>query len=1312
MNIAKIRRKTAQQYADIQNKDSNTLYLVPDKGKIYLGDTALGGDTIEVMDPIPASPEDAGKIVKYINTTKQTLEGIDWEFGNYYKIGSEPSETVVVEAFESGTQYMSEEIAAEITGMEDTYLTPIVEVKGSIPSNEHIITIRNSYEIFGIYYTVTSITNPVNQIKSYDVSQEVIFNLDELHIIKNIEIDSEKDLVFYVTDDQDNIRLLMPISGNTSEQTITLPNNDQIKCLMRCFDVYGEYGFIIQFVDIDSQHDVVSSLNFVGNDVFSIDGNELGTFSLEADYDFTQLLYVNIYDINHQLVTSIYINWSDRPTLQSDEINQYMNYYGIVTVDGNLSDYTKCVFDTINMYIKNNQGYMCSTDMFAGTASLSLSETCNGIIEMVLSQLQEGEQPVWNTFNVSYPNINVICTNKHLYQINIAGDGNAVIYDLTDINYNVNTLQYTTTNNSCILVTSPTTVYVVPQTGDSTLITIQNQENNPIILYKTNIYNSVDDIAALTNNDMYLLLMNSNDILIVVQNTTIGYTVTNGTVNLVTLPYEVTDYLSFGGVYNTLVYNDVAHLDLVNLHTLEERVIVNDPTILYAIPAVQVINPVPANDTNSGRVVQYIGQYTNQYGIEWINGNTYKIGSATTNTICIEHPMYITTYPIESGLDKGGQVIQYLGENQTLENVDWIKGGVYRIGTTKPEYNCEIEFNEVMQQPISNLGNMLNYPILYSMGAQIITYNEDDNELYAHVGELNNTISIWNTIVDSGINSADFNSECVWVENEDNEFSLVFDNTYTSLETKQFTINNVIYSIQITSIISGENSSGYNAWTRCKITDSNLKQSIAGFVINTGLYPIDSNLLDSELIIPSTSFKVQLQNGDQSDEIETTITPAIDVETGDPIINLVPMEITPVSGYKFIKALSGLVLYNESTGVLYDIILERDVNLIAHPSSEYKVMVLGGQPQAISNLLYMTNPLYSDSENETGNYLAVTSDNKIVEYTLDQNTNNYIEVHTYTDVDLSYTYTLINPVIIGYKPTGNDIVVYNREDYSVTYSQIPTSLKPNNVKIERSLEMIYVNSDTNENVVAILGFKLQGIEDYFIYTSDGIHFFKFDDVPPTAKILTTGYLNALSIVINGSTLELALISSITTCEDPTVKLFQACEDSELSNYYTKTEADTALNGKADSATTISGYGITDAYTKTEVDTSLSGKANNATTLAGYGITDAYTKTEVNTVLGNKANTATTLAGYGITDANINSGVITLGSNTITPITSHQSLASCEAVANKVTSISGSSTDTQYPSAKCLYDLLDNLELVIAAAINNLNDRVTALENNP
>ena len=92
----------------------------------------------------------------------------------------------------------------------------------------------------------------------------------------------------------------------------------------------------------------------------------------------------------------------------------------------------------------------------------------------------------------------------------------------------------------------------------------------------------------------------------------------------------------------------------------------------------------------------------------------------------------------------------------------------------------------------------------------------------------------------------------------------------------------------------------------------------------------------------------------------------------------------------------------------------------------------------------------------------------------------------------------------------------------------------------------------------------------------------------------------------------------------------------ISDAFTRAETtnaiSSAVNGKADKATTLQGYGITDAYTKTQVDSSLKAKADKATSLAGYGITDAYTKAQVDTAVKAKADKATTLAGYGITDA--------------------------------------------------------------------------------
>ena len=88
----------------------------------------------------------------------------------------------------------------------------------------------------------------------------------------------------------------------------------------------------------------------------------------------------------------------------------------------------------------------------------------------------------------------------------------------------------------------------------------------------------------------------------------------------------------------------------------------------------------------------------------------------------------------------------------------------------------------------------------------------------------------------------------------------------------------------------------------------------------------------------------------------------------------------------------------------------------------------------------------------------------------------------------------------------------------------------------------------------------------------------------------------------------------------------------IADAYTKTETDTAVGKKADKATTLTGYGIADAYTKTETDTAIGKKADKATTLTGYGIADAYTKTETDTAIGKKADKATTLTGYGIADA--------------------------------------------------------------------------------
>ena len=72
----------------------------------------------------------------------------------------------------------------------------------------------------------------------------------------------------------------------------------------------------------------------------------------------------------------------------------------------------------------------------------------------------------------------------------------------------------------------------------------------------------------------------------------------------------------------------------------------------------------------------------------------------------------------------------------------------------------------------------------------------------------------------------------------------------------------------------------------------------------------------------------------------------------------------------------------------------------------------------------------------------------------------------------------------------------------------------------------------------------------------------------------------------------------TSAKTDTSKMYVItdAEAGDLTNYYTKSETNTLLGGKADTATT---------YTKTEVDTALGGKADTATT---------YTKTEVDNAI--------------------------------------------------------------------------------------------------
>ena len=93
-------------------------------------------------------------------------------------------------------------------------------------------------------------------------------------------------------------------------------------------------------------------------------------------------------------------------------------------------------------------------------------------------------------------------------------------------------------------------------------------------------------------------------------------------------------------------------------------------------------------------------------------------------------------------------------------------------------------------------------------------------------------------------------------------------------------------------------------------------------------------------------------------------------------------------------------------------------------------------------------------------------------------------------------------------------------------------------------------------------------------------------------------------------------------------------------------------------------------------------ANGKITIGGNEITPLTTHQDIS----GKADKATTLAGYGITDAKIANGVITLGSDSITPLTFHQDISgkvntSAVGAANGVASLdsSGKVPSSQLPS---------------------------------
>ena len=212
------------------------------------------------------------------------------------------------------------------------------------------------------------------------------------------------------------------------------------------------------------------------------------------------------------------------------------------------------------------------------------------------------------------------------------------------------------------------------------------------------------------------------------------------------------------------------------------------------------------------------------------------------------------------------------------------------------------------------------------------------------------------------------------------------------------------------------------------------------------------------------------------------------------------------------------------------------------------------------------------------------------------------------------------------------------------------------------------------------------------------------------------------------------------------KAYQDGNGENIADTYAKTSALTnALDGKQDISNLVTAFGTTPADTKYPseklVFSSLETLNNTTTTLS------SEIETIKNTYLPSKANKATTLSGYGITDVKIeeDNKTITLGEKSITPLTVdstiaankiegtvasatktsqdaegniisttyaksidvNTSLSTKQDISNLVTSFSTTTSDTKYPSEKLVHSSLGTIN----QSITGLENDIQALSNN-
>ena len=135
------------------------------------------------------------------------------------------------------------------------------------------------------------------------------------------------------------------------------------------------------------------------------------------------------------------------------------------------------------------------------------------------------------------------------------------------------------------------------------------------------------------------------------------------------------------------------------------------------------------------------------------------------------------------------------------------------------------------------------------------------------------------------------------------------------------------------------------------------------------------------------------------------------------------------------------------------------------------------------------------------------------------------------------------------------------------------------------------------------------------------------------------------------------------------------------------------SSKVDKTTRVAGLPLSGSIRAVDLYENLSSKINPTAVIVGYseGMPGQYGRSSSGApVFCREADSWTALAEA--SDVPSKTSELTNDSGFLTQ---HQDISGKEDRSNKVTALSSSSTDTQYPTAKCVYDLVGNIESLLA-----------------